>query len=57
MLGFGLPSYVEKGPICASPCVSLIQVERGQISGCVRAEFRERGKEKSERGRANPIFA
>jgi hypothetical protein len=31
MLGFGLPSYVEKGPICASPCVSLNQVERGHI--------------------------
>jgi hypothetical protein len=41
MLGFRLPSYVEKDPICTSPCVSLNQVERGQISESERAELKE----------------
>jgi hypothetical protein len=48
---------MEKGPIYASPYVSLNQVERGQIRVSERAEFKIVRQEKSERGRAKPIFA
>ena len=54
--GCGLPSYVEKGPIWASPCVSLNQVERGQFRSRERVLIEQERQEKSEREEKRAVF-